>query len=480
MSTRGDVPGAGDVIAEKYRVERVLGEGGMGTVLEATHLFTGKNVAIKWMLPALSSEPEAAARFLREAQIAGKLDHPNIVDVHDVGRERGSMYLVMERLHGETLAELLDRGKLAPADAVRLVMPVFRAIAAAHDAGVVHRDLKPENVFLCRDNTGRALEPKVLDFGISKLLDAPESMKLTRTGMVVGTMFYMAPEQIAGAQIGPTADVFSLGVIVYQCIVGAMPYDARNFNALVVEMATKDAISMRDRDASIDPLLDAAVLRALHRDATARYPDVASFAHALEPFAPGVRFELPRETWRNAKARATTVTPRAPTQATSEIVVGSTTRPAMRSMTSVLVWLGAIGAAAIGAAVVVWVSLFGLSSPRSSAAAPATNASRGAPSASPGDAPSASPPAQPTVSVGSPGPTVVAPTLPPALAPQPVALGPAATPAPPTAGLADPPTRTEPASPPEAAARRPRRTSERPPDVRRSAPRTRRIRVEDF
>lgn len=473
MTSAEPVPVAGDVIAQKYRVERLLGEGGMGTVLEAVHLFTGKKVAIKWMLPALSAEPQACARFLREAQIAGRLEHPSIVDVYDVGRERGSMYLVMELLHGETLADRLERdGPLTAPDAIRLLMPVLRAVSAAHAAGVLHRDLKPENVFLCRDQAGGALDPKVLDFGVSKLLDAPDSLKLTRTGTVVGTMFYMAPEQIAAAPVGPPADVFALGVILYQCLTGAMPYEATNFNALVVEMATKPAISLRDRDPSVDVALDAVVLRALERDVEQRYPDVASFARALAALAPGTRFELPKETFRHVPPSAAASAPQVPRVASSELTsklprgvsaeLTAPSRPAIRSTASVFLRLG-VAVALLGTAAAAMAWLFysrRATTERVTSSAtverPVERSTRTESDVARNDGPRAISPERATPQ-----------TRVPAVVPEPAPPGPTTEPV-----AADERARSQ-------AVRRARRSGENAPDVRRS-PRSSKIRMEDF
>src|SRR5689334_13141489 len=190
------VPVTGDIISGKYRVERTLGTGGMGTVFEAVHQVTGKRFAVKWLLPDLSSHGDAVKRFIREAQVAGRFEHPNIVEVYDVGQERGSFFMVMELLQGESLASRLrNRGRFTPEQACAVMIPCLRGVARAHEAGVVHRDLKPDNIFLCSASPERPERPKVLDFGISKVAEAAGDVgsSITKTGVVMGTPHYMAP-----------------------------------------------------------------------------------------------------------------------------------------------------------------------------------------------------------------------------------------------------------------------------------------------
>ncbi|MEY4514884.1 MAG: hypothetical protein RLZZ450_7006, partial [Pseudomonadota bacterium] len=209
-------PNLGDVVADKYRLDRVLGEGGMSTVYAAANVITGKPVAIKWLQPEIIKDEEQSQRLLREAQATSSLDHPNVVNVFDVGRHAGALFLVMELLHGEPLSELLQRGPHDPYEIVRLMMPVLRGVHAAHRGGVVHRDLKPDNIFICRDPHGdEPREPKVLDFGISKLTDElTPGQELTREGTVFGTPQYMAPEQMRDARVADArSDVYALGVI---------------------------------------------------------------------------------------------------------------------------------------------------------------------------------------------------------------------------------------------------------------------------
>ncbi|HET6334791.1 MAG TPA: serine/threonine-protein kinase, partial [Polyangiales bacterium] len=194
------LPHIQQVIGGKYRIEHRLGRGGMGAVFRATHMVSRKSVALKWMLRSTADE-NAHRRFLREALAAGRIDHPNVVDVYDVGEEGPCAYLVMELLHGEALRARLGRGPLRPRQAATLLLPAMRGVSAAHRAGVIHRDLKPDNIFLCTSPDGAAREAKVLDFGIASVLDDERAdPTLTRDGAVLGTPVYMSPEQLQGAR----------------------------------------------------------------------------------------------------------------------------------------------------------------------------------------------------------------------------------------------------------------------------------------
>ena len=219
----------GSVIGGKYRLDRVLGEGGMGEVWAATHTLTNKGVAIK-LLKADVANPETLRRFVREARAASAVRHPNVVEVHDVlTLEDGSPAMVMDLLEGETLAQLLDRdGPIPLADLAAIMAPVLSAVGSAHAAGIVHRDLKPDNIFLAQLGDGRT-EPMVLDFGIAKLLPFGEELggkALTESGVMMGTPFYMAPEQAFGERdVDARADIWSLGVILFECSSGRKPIE---------------------------------------------------------------------------------------------------------------------------------------------------------------------------------------------------------------------------------------------------------------
>jgi serine/threonine protein kinase len=231
----------GRVIGDRYGVTGLIGEGGMGEVYEAEHLALGRLVAVKVIHARSAQEREASSRLRHEARVAGTLGHPNICAVYDMGRlDDGSPYLVMERLHGETLAQRLQReGTIPLEDLVDTMTQVLSALAAAHSKGVIHRDLKPDNIFLSLREGMRPI-PKLLDFGISKAEDIEDTMAdPTGAGMAAGTPYYMAPEQARGDRsCDHRVDLWGVGLVLYECITGQRPFDARNYNALLVQIIT--------------------------------------------------------------------------------------------------------------------------------------------------------------------------------------------------------------------------------------------------
>jgi serine/threonine protein kinase len=280
------MPKPGDVVAGKYVVNQLLGEGGMGAVFAATHRFTGKQVALKWMLPELARDEDAVNRFMREAQAAGRINHPNVVDVYDVGQHEESFFLVMELLRGEPLTNALSRRDLTVREVLDLLLRAMRGVSAAHRQGVVHRDLKPDNIFLAYEEDGVRREPKVLDFGISKVSNEGQiNPRLTRTGAVVGTPYYMSPEQIRGSDnLDRRADVYSFGVILYEALTGQVPFIADTYGALVLEIATGIPKTPSELVPGLPEELSYVVLRAMARNAPDRFQDIEALINALEPF----------------------------------------------------------------------------------------------------------------------------------------------------------------------------------------------------
>lgn len=294
------MPQIGDVVADKYEIVKLIGEGGMGSVFMASHKLTGKQVALKWMLPELAKNDDAVQRFMREAQAAGRISHPNVVDIYDVGQHESSYFLVMEYLVGETLTAALERQTLAASEVVDIIVPCLRGVAAAHKNGVVHRDIKPDNIFLCHSEEGAYLYPKVLDFGISKLSgsDSQLNPRLTRTGAVMGTPYYMSPEQVRGShEVDGRCDVYAFGVILYEALTGQVPFDADTYSALVLEIATGTPRDPRELKPELPDLLAEAVLKAMAREPGDRFEDIRSFAEALAPFADHARFTMDRATF---------------------------------------------------------------------------------------------------------------------------------------------------------------------------------------
>jgi serine/threonine protein kinase len=279
-------PKPGDLIADRYQIERFIGRGGMAEVFAGLNVRTGKRVALKWIRPALAATTEALARFRREAVAAGRIHHPNVVTVFDVVEHQSATWLVMELLEGETLSEILNRvERMNAEEAVMLLIPAMRGVAAAHAHGVVHRDLKPDNIFICRGTDGQRREAKVLDFGVSKLSDEAggDQVSITVTGNLVGTPTYMAPEQVRGNKVvDPRSDVYSLGVVLYQMLAGRPPFQGQIYSALMIEIATTDPPALRTLRPDLSAELAAIVHKAMARDLDRRYADVTSFVHALE------------------------------------------------------------------------------------------------------------------------------------------------------------------------------------------------------
>jgi serine/threonine-protein kinase len=277
----------GRVIGDRYGVNAVIGEGGMGVVYEAEHLTIGKLVAIKVLHPAKAQNREAVSRLRHEARVAGTLGHPNICAVYDMGRlDDGSPYLVMERLHGETLAQRIARaGRLAAGDMVDIMVQVLSALAAAHQRGVVHRDLKPDNVFLSQ-RAGMRPAPKLLDFGISKAEDIEDTVA-DPTGQILsaGTPYYMAPEQARGDRgIDWRVDLWSAGIVLYEGLSGQRPFVAKNYNALLVQILSMAPRSIREIDSELSVGLAKVVEKALGKRPEDRYQSALDFQNALRNY----------------------------------------------------------------------------------------------------------------------------------------------------------------------------------------------------
>ena len=276
----------GRTVEGKYRIDALLGSGGMGAVFSAENLRIGKQVAIKILLRAYAKDSEAERRFYREARMAGSLGHPNIVEVFDMGAlENGQPFQVMELLRGETLASRLKtEGALAFEDSLEIAEQVLSALIAAHQKGVVHRDLKPENIFLTERGGERAA--KLLDFGISKNLQRgdDETLSLTRPGAVVGTPYYLSPEQARGDRVDHRADLWAMGVVLYEMLTGSLPYKAENYNRLIVKILTTRPAPPRSLRPAIEPALEEIVLRALSFEPDQRSQSAAEMRGALRVF----------------------------------------------------------------------------------------------------------------------------------------------------------------------------------------------------
>lgn len=294
-------PLVGALVGETYQIVRVIGEGGMGRVYEARHLrLKERRFALKTLHADLAKNREMAARFLREAESASSIAHPNVIDVFDVHHlPDGTPYLVGEFLEGEELATYVKgQGPLRPALASAVVRQICSALGAAHARGIVHRDMKPENVFVLRASKGRLhggnaegaeLFVKVLDFGISKAGGAAGEAHLTRTGVVMGTPSYMAPEQARGRDVDLRADVYSVGAVLYYALTGRKPFDADDPTATLTLVLTQEPKRPRELDAKIPEALELVVQRAMAKDPRDRYQSMAELEQALLAFEHGSR-----------------------------------------------------------------------------------------------------------------------------------------------------------------------------------------------
>jgi len=286
----GDTLQPGTILG-RYQIGRLLGQGGMGRVYEAQHRDLKKRVAIKTLLPVLASNNDARERFLREGEAASRIRHAHVVDVTDVGSEGSIIYLVMEYLEGEDLARLIARqGVLSPAQSADILLPVAAAIATAHQQGVIHRDLKPENVFLARDGYG-AIQPKVLDFGISKVLGNSGARALTGTAATMGTMNYLPPESLKAArEADARSDQYGLGTILYECVTGQRAFDEESFYLVLNKIAEGKFAPPSAHRPDLPRRLESVILRAMSLDPTQRFESVGHFGSALLEFASeGVR-----------------------------------------------------------------------------------------------------------------------------------------------------------------------------------------------
>ncbi len=285
---------AGKKIGEKYVVRSVLGEGGMGTVYEAEHLGIGRLVAVKVLHPAQARKKVAVKRFHQEARAAGAIGHPNICEVYDLGTlDDGSPYLVMEKLVGETLADrIASEGGLPFDEVIDFLTQVLSGLVAAHEKGIVHRDIKPENIFLTR-RVGCPPVAKILDFGVSKMigpaLSVPlnehgeEEMDLTRPGMVMGTPFYMSPEQARGDRnLDARVDLYACGIMLYEALTGRRPFLANTYTQLLMLILSASPKAVREIRPGLPVQFDRVVEKAMARKREDRYQTAADFQLDLQ------------------------------------------------------------------------------------------------------------------------------------------------------------------------------------------------------
>jgi eukaryotic-like serine/threonine-protein kinase len=384
------------LVADRYRVIKKLGEGGMGSVYLAEHVVIEKKLALKVLAPELARRSDLVARFLQEARSASRIGHENVIDIMDFGQSPdGLVYISMEFLDGKDLGEIVrSKGAMEWKDARGIVLQICRALRAAHDKGIVHRDMKPENIFLIQ-REGQPHFVKILDFGIAKVMGLdPNGPRLTRTGMIFGTPEYMAPEQAEGKDTDHRADIYAVGCIMYHLITGQTPFVAESFMTMLTKHLMEEPVapSARRPDLVITPEMDALILKALEKDREKRWQSMAELLEAVgvcpgpetavsKP-AGGLTVEMggahAAAALKILRARGTAtetsrVSRKAVDSALADAEMGVEPTAASRGKTLVLVIVGVV----LGGAVAAWLALSHgklqpPSSPPPAAIAPAT------------------------------------------------------------------------------------------------------------
>lgn len=290
-------PMIGRVLAGKYLIHRCVGEGGAGCVYEAKHTGLDRRIAIKTLHPHFQQDPEIAKRFRREAQATSRIQHPNCVQVFDFGQEPdGTLYIAMEFLRGESLRQRLNqRGCLTPLVACRILQQVLSLLQTTHQLDLVHRDIKPENILILGTANGRDFV-KVCDFGISRTINSKQT-RLTRTGSVIGTPTYMAPEQVADEAVDARADLYACGVLLFEMIAGQPPFDAENIGHIFAKVLTEEPPRLNSMLVEPIPELDALIHRALQKNPADRFPNAYQMLAAVSRFiqepAPSLEDSIP-------------------------------------------------------------------------------------------------------------------------------------------------------------------------------------------
>ncbi len=432
-----------EVIAGKYRLLRKLGQGGMGSVWYAEHLTLHSPVAIKLIDPSIADNAEALGRFLREAQSAASLRSPHVVQILDHGVDNGIPYIAMELLDGESLADRLERvRRLSPQDTARVLVQVARAIGRAHEAGIVHRDLKPDNIYLVRNDDDEIA--KVLDFGIAKSSAGGLGGAVggaTRTGAVLGTPYYMSPEQAEGAKtLDGRADLWAMGVIAWECLLGSRPFDEETLGSLLLAICARP-IPIPSQRGPIPPGFDEWFARACSRDVSQRYGTARDLAADLRQICeggaalsgnysatPNSMGGPPRTTggFGNTPQQPSLRSATAPAVSVQSVPGFASTqmeRPAgvpAPSKTGLVITLALVGLLVVGGGAVAWSRLSGNSSAAVASASASTASAAAPPSAPSTPQPAVTPAPLPVVTAA---PAASEPAAVPAPSPQPKAGG---------------------------------------------------------
>ena len=367
MSSTVELPSSIDVDLEtgdevgEYRVETKLGNGAFGTVYKATQPLIGKVVAIKVLATKFSVDPEMVSRFAAEARATNEIRHRNIIDIFSFGKlPDGRQYYVMEYLDGEPLDALIDRvGNLSLADALPILRPIAKALDAAHAKGIAHRDLKAENIFLGRDSDGQ-LFPKLLDFGIAKLMGREEALKhKTRTGAPIGTPYYMSPEQCRGKDVDHRTDIYAFGVLVYRMLTGAYPFDGDDYMAILMQQITAEPPPLSTHLPDVPSTINDVVQWLLAKEPTERPADLRTAVHALEQAAADAGLDIgPIPVWdaqstqgkayQTQPPRRTNVTAVATAPTLAPTPAKKSRAPLFGGIAAAVVLIGAIAVFALG------------------------------------------------------------------------------------------------------------------------------------
>ncbi|UJR86835.1 serine/threonine-protein kinase [Sandaracinus amylolyticus] len=336
----------GSLLAGRYRLESILGSGGTSVVFRASHTWTGRAVALKLLKPEHARDKGLVMRFLREARTASTIVHPNVVTILDMGTDpSGDVYLAMELLDGSSLGEILDReSTLSPERTIELLRPIMEALAIAHERGIVHRDIKPDNV-LIGDRGDGVVRPILLDFGMAKMTEAAWG-HATQSGLIVGTPFYMSPEQAEGASdVGSASDAWSMGVLLYRCLTGVLPFFASSPTSLLLAIVRGDHVPVSERAPHVPAPIASVVERALRVDRADRYADMHEMLAAIDRAVRGEGEPM--------RASATLPTPTAPLRSVperaSEVAIAGGDR---RRTSAIVALVAALLLAAIGIGVV--------------------------------------------------------------------------------------------------------------------------------